>query len=119
MKMLAVFVVTLMPALVLASNARASKSEILSVVETAAKASCHNPESIVFIPVWPEGKRPPVTKFAKCVSTASFDVSTNKWTVIVGRVYKDEHGKDVFPAGGWTMYVLSPTGELLQTLPGE
>ena len=119
MKMLAVFVVTLMPAVVSASNARASKREILSVVEAASKASCHNPESSVFIPVWLDGKRPPVTRFTKCVSTARFDASTNKWTVIVGRVYKDEHGKEVFPAGGWTMYVLSSKGELLQTLPGE
>jgi len=110
----------LMPTLVLGSNARASKSEILSIVETAAKASCHNPEPRISAPVGAVDQgRVAAYKFSRCVSTARFDVPTNTWSVIVGYVYKDERGKDVFPAGGWTMYVLSPEGKLLQTLPGE
>jgi hypothetical protein len=115
----AVLVMTLMPALVLGSNARVSKGEILAVVGAAAKASCHNPEPIVFVPVNLGARRPPVIKFSRCASTARFDVPTNKWNAIVQYVYKDENGNEVFPAGAWTMYVLSPAGKLLQTLPGE
>jgi len=109
-KILAVLMMTLMPTLVLGSNARASKSEILSIVETAAKTSCHNVVDI---------GRPIAHKFSRCELTARFDVPTSTWNVIVGYVYKDENGKDVFPAGAWTIYILSSAGELLQTLPGE
>jgi len=118
-KILAALMMTLMPALVLGSNARASKSEILSIVETAAKASCHNPEPPVHIPVRAVDQgRLAAYKFSRCVSTARFDVPTNTWNVMVGYVYKDENGKEVFPMGAWTMYILSPAGKLLQTLPG-
>lgn len=109
-KILVVLVMTLMPALALGSNARVSKNEILSTVETAAKASCHNVVDI---------GRPIAHRFSRCELTARFDVPTNTWNVIVGYVYKDKSGKDVSPAGAWTIYVLSPQGKLLQTLPGE
>jgi hypothetical protein len=119
-KILAALMMTLMPALVLGSNARASKSEILSIVETAAKASCRNPAPPVRIPVRAVDQgRLAAYKFSRCVSTARFDVPANSWNVIVRYVYKDENGKDVSTAGGWTMYVLSPAGKLLKALPGE
>jgi hypothetical protein len=95
---------------------------VMPALVQASKANCHNPEPAVFSQVWPVGpdvRPPPVKKFSRCEWTANFDASANTWTAIVQYIYKDEHGKDMFPMGAWTMYVLSPEGKLLQSLPGE
>jgi len=105
-KLIAVFLL-ICSAGVTGSEPPLSKRQILKIAKVQSAAYCHS------------GSLGEFGQFVKIGCSLSATFSENTWSVIAVSQYEDAKGKPILVQGDAVMYVFSPSGKLLQKLPGQ
>ena len=92
---------------VMGSEPPLSKSQILEIAKVQSATYCHS------------GSLGEFGQFVKVGCTLDANFSDNTWSVMAISKYKNGKGEPIAVAGAIHIYVFSPSGKLLQELPGQ